>query len=106
MTKPRGRSHTTLTETASLVVQALEKLPNIKMIAPGEIKTTARRKSGARHLTIVSTTAGVELIITGQSVQKVAIHTTESVETLLNYLQQHKSLRAFTISTRSRKPGV
>jgi hypothetical protein len=105
MPKPRGRRHTTLTETADLVVRELEKLPDITMIAPGEIRTAARGRS-ARHLTIVATRAGYELIITGQSVQKVAVHATIPLTVLVDALQTSKALRGFTIATRERKPGV
>ena len=105
MPKPRGRRHTTLTETAALVVRTLTKLPDITMIAPGEIRTAARTRS-ARHLTVVVTCAGYELIITGQSVQKVAVHTTLPLATFIDALRQEKVLRDFTIATRERKPGV
>ena len=104
MPKPRGREHTTLTETAQLVVRVVERIPGIKMIAPGEIKTTKRRKAGSRHITIVTTTAGCELLITGQSMQKVAVHTND-VATLTSTLRQAKTLRDFTIKERSRLPN-
>ncbi len=74
MTKPRGKEHTTLTETADTVVRELEKISGIKMIAPGEIRTN-RRGAGGRFLTITYTKAGFELLISGQSSQKVAVHT-------------------------------
>ncbi len=106
MPKPRGREHTTLTETASLVVRVLERLPGVKMIAPGEIRTTQRRKGGKRHLTLVYTTAGFELIITGQSVQKVAVHTTGDVSAVGHALLAHKELREFDTNVRERKPGM
>lgn len=105
MSKPRGRSHTTLTETAELVVKTLYKLPGIKMIAPGQISTTSKRGSGARHVTSVYTTAGLELIISGQSVQKVAVHT-ENPRQVCRALETAKSLRDFSFSHRDRKPGV
>lgn len=105
MPKPRGRDHTTLTETAALVIRALTKLPDIKMIAPGEIKTAGRRTRGGRHVTGVITTAGLELIITGQSVQKVAVHT-DTPELVFALLSSDKLLKHFTFSTRERKPGV
>lgn len=101
MPKPRGREHTTLTETAAQVVRELRKLPSIKMIAPGEIKTTSRRTAGKRHLTAVVTTAGMELIITGQSVQKVAVHT-DTPKAIYNALKNTKSLRDFVFSIRER----
>ncbi len=106
MPKPRGREHTTLTETATEVVRVLERIPGVKMIAPGEIKTTQRRTAGKRFVTAVFTTAGFELIITGQSVQKVAVHTTGNANDIFNELKLHKRLTAFTFSVRERKPGV
>lgn len=105
MPKPRGREHSTLTETAKLVVRELHKLPDIKMIAPGEIKTTKRSTSGKRFVTFVRTPAGLELIITGQSVQKVAVHT-DTPEILVRELEKAKSLRDFAFSIRERKPGI
>lgn len=104
MSKPRGREHTSLTETAMVVVRVLTGLPSIKMIAPGEIKTGSKR-GGKRFVTAVETTAGLELIITGQSVQKVAIHT-KSPATVYRSLQNAKPLRDFAFSYRERKPGI
>lgn len=104
MPKPRGREHTTLTETAAQVVKELYKIPGIKMIAPGEISTGSRR-GGKRFVTLVATTSGCELIITGQSVQKVAVHT-DNVYAILPALKQAKALQAFSFKERSRKPGV
>tara|TARA_B100000508_G_scaffold136627_1_gene129868 strand:- start:105 stop:329 length:225 start_codon:yes stop_codon:yes gene_type:complete len=74
------------------------------MIAPGEIKTGSRR-GGKRFVTAVETTAGLELIITGQSVQKVAVHTKEPTA-VYETLKNTKSLRDFVFSYRERKPGV
>jgi len=99
MPKPRGKEHTTLTETALQVVRELQKLPNIKMIAPGEIKTTRRNKSGKRHLTATENNAGLQIIITGQSVQKVAVHT-ETPRVIYTQLEKAKSLRDFAFSYR------
>lgn len=104
MPKPRGREHTSLTETAKLVVRELEKLPGIKMIAPGEIRTGARRRGGARHCTANFTNAGMELLISGQSVQKVSVHT-DTPELLFEILQNAKTLRDFDFKSRERKPG-
>lgn len=104
MPKPRGREHSTLTETATIVVRELRKLPGIKMIAPGEIRTTRRSSSGKRFVTIVYTNAGCELIISGQSAQKVAVHI-EDPHTVLPHLKNAKALRAFAFSERLRKPG-
>lgn len=100
MPKARGREHTTLTETAKRVVRELHACPGIKMIAPGEINTTSRRKSGKRHLTITKHTAGLQLIITGQSAQKVAVHT-EDPEPIIIALKGAKSLREFIITVRN-----
>lgn len=104
MTKSRGRAHSTLTETATLVVKELKKIPGVKMIAPGEIRTTRRSRNGNRFITIVHTTPGCELIISGQSAQKVAVHMDNS-DDLLQHLQNAKALRGFTFSERFRKPG-
>ncbi len=106
MPKPRGQSHTTLTETAALVVRVLKRVPGVKMIAPGEIRTTNRRKIGNRHITAVFTTAGFELIITGQSVQKVAVHTERDPAAVFAELQNVKSLGSMTFKQRERKPGT
>lgn len=105
MPKPRGREHTTLTETATKVVRVLSKLPHIKMIAPGEIRTTKRSTAGKRFITAILTPAGLELIITGQSVQKVSVHTA-APEDIIEALKTAKSLRDFAVSVRTRKPGV
>lgn len=105
MPRPRGSEHTTLTETAVSVVRELRKIPSIKMIAPGIIKTTGRRQGGGRFITAVYTTAGLELIITGQSVQKVAVHT-DQPEHVVKHLKTAKSLRDFAVNERDRKPGV
>jgi len=104
MPKPRGREHTTLTETASQVVKELYKIPGIKMIAPGEIKTASKR-GGKRFVTLVKTTSGCELIITGQSVQKVSVHT-DNVDAIIPALKRTKTLQEFSFKQRSRKPGV
>jgi hypothetical protein len=103
MSKPRGKEHTTLTETASLAVKELYKIPGVKMIAPGEISTTSRSKSGKRFITIVYTNAGCELIITGQSAQKVAVHT-DKPKLIFDSLRKAKSLRDFAFKERERKP--
>ena len=103
MPSPRGNSHTTLTDTAESVVKVLRKIEGIKMIAPGIIDA---RRSGNRHITAVYTTAGMELIISGQGVQKVAIHTTRDPKEIFKELASHKSLNHFTFHQRERKPGV
>lgn len=105
MTKPRGKEHTTLTETADTVVRELEKISGIKMIAPGEIRTN-RRGAGGRFLTITYTKAGFELLISGQSSQKVAVHTKTSSKKIILELKTCKKLREFEFKERERKPGV
>jgi hypothetical protein len=105
MPKPRGREHTTLTETATLVVKVLDSVGDIKMIAPGEIRTNRRTRGGKRHLTIVKTRAGVELLVTGQSVQRIAVHTSDPAH-LIAALKTAKPLRDFTVKVRERKPGI
>jgi uncharacterized protein (DUF362 family) len=104
MPKPRGREHSTLTETAAAVVKEVKKIGGVKMIAPGEISTTSRNKSGKRFVTIVYTSAGCELIITGQGAQKVAIHT-DAPKRILPILKLAKTLRDFSFKERERKPG-
>lgn len=102
--KPRGITHTTLTETATKVVRVLQTLPGIKMIAPGIIDA---KRSGKRFVTVVYTTAGFELIISGTGVQKIAVHTTtKDTAALIENLKSTKSLRAFTWKERQRKPGI
>lgn len=104
MSKPRGREHTTLTETAAVVVKELKKIPGIKMIAPGEISTARSSRSGKRYITVVYTTAGCQLIISGQSVQNVAVHTSNP-QSIYTELQKTKTLREFIFKERSRLPG-
>lgn len=106
MTHIRGGTHTTLTETAKLVVQILEKIPGVTMISPGII-SNARSKSGIRYVTVVFTTAGLELLISGQGVQKVAVHCDNSESSrIFKTLSTHKKLSFMTFKTRDRKPGV
>jgi hypothetical protein len=105
MARKRGSAHTTLTETATAVVRVLEKMPGIKMIAPGIIDA---RRSGPRHITVIHTSAGFELLISGQGVQKVAVHLvdTTSAKTYITALKESKSLRSYHVATRVRKPGI
>jgi hypothetical protein len=105
MSKPRGREHSTLTETADMVVRELEKIPGIKMIAPGEIRTNKRTASG-RFVTCNYTAAGFELLISGQSSQKVAVHTTSNPRIIITQLKSSKKLREFTFKERERKPEI
>lgn len=106
MPRPRGSEHTSLTETATLVVRELAKLPGIKMIAPGEIRSNARARNGKRFVTASITTAGFELLISGQSVQKVSVHTDSDPQDLFVQLTEQKKLKDITFTMRERKPGV
>lgn len=105
MARKRGSSHTTLTETADIVVRELEKISGIKMIAPGIIDA---RRSGPRHVTAVYTSGGCELIISGQGVQKVALHLTEPANApkIIESLQKNKALKLFAWNERSKLPGI
>lgn len=105
MTRPRGKEHTALTETAELVVHELSKIPGIKMIAPGEIRTN-RKGSRGRFVTCTFTTAGFELLISGQSSQRVAVHADKHAEAIYEQLKTSKRLREFIFKKRVRKPGV
>ena len=104
MAKNRGTAHTTLTETAELVKKILLTLPGIKMIAPGKI---APARAASQRITITITRAGVELLISGQGIQKVAVHTNSSQTTnqIIELLIHSKQLKHFIITTRQRKPG-
>ena len=106
MANLRGGTHTTLTETAETVVQVLEKIPGVTLVSPGII--TKRSSRGTkRHITGVFTNAGMELIISGQGVQKVAAHCNPEIAPhIFNSLALHKKLSQFTFKTRERKPGV
>ena len=75
------------------------------MIAPGEIRSNARGATG-RFITVVYTTAGFELIISGQSTQKVAVHTTATAAPIITELQACKKLRGFVFKERERKPEI
>lgn len=99
MTKPRGSSHTTLTETAEIVVKELKKYPQIKMIAPGIIDA---KRSGKRFITVIHTRAGFQLIISGTGVQKIAVHLKEIADlpSLIKNLKNTKSLSSFSWNER------
>jgi hypothetical protein len=102
----RGGTHTTLTETAELVAGILERVPGVTKISPGII-SKSRAKGGSRYITATFTTAGLELLISGQGVQKVAVHCDVAVASeIYTALTTHKSLSLFTFKTRDRKPGI
>jgi len=107
MPKPRGTEHTTLTETAQEVVSVLKLLRGVKMIAPGIIKTNSRKGAGSRFVTIVYTSAGFEMIVSGQGAQKVAVHAEEgNVKGIIESLKESKKLRNFEFKERERRPGI
>jgi len=101
MPRPRGSEHTTLTETATLVVKVLARQSGIKMIAPGIIDA---KRSGKRHITAVYTRAGFELIISGTGVQKVAVHLADPTlgPDLIATLKKHKTFAPFAWGERSK----
>lgn len=102
----RGGTHTTLTETAALVVSVLETSPHVKRISPGIINQSSRR-TGARRVTATFTNAGLELSITGQGSQKVAVHAApENAASIFTFLTTHKRLGDFSFTSRDRKPGI
>lgn len=105
MTRKRGSSHTTLTETADIVVRELERAGGIKMIAPGIIDA---RRSGPRFITVVYTSGGFELIISGTGVQKVAVHLNGPAQAriLIKELKKNKKLRLFDWNEREKMPGI
>ena len=107
MVRPRGTTHTTLTETASEVVSILKSLQGIKMIAPGIITQNKGGNAGKRFVTISITQAGFELLITGQGIQKVSIHAEKNaVVEILEGLKSSKKLKNFSFKQRDRKPGI
>ena len=106
MKTKRGGTHTTLTETAEVVVRVLEGIAGVAMISPGIINQNGGR-SGKSYVTAVFTNAGLELIITGQGVQKVAVHCDpKEAGEILKTLQAHKRLAALAFKNRDRKPGI
>lgn len=102
----RGGTHTTLTETAETVVAVLETIPGVTLVSPGKI-TKSKGRSGLRYVTAVFTTAGMELLITGQGVQKVAVHCNADIAPhIFVALTMHKKLAGINFKTRERKPGM
>jgi hypothetical protein len=105
MAKPRGREHSSLTETAEVVVYELKKIRGIKMIAPGEIRSN-KKSASTRYVTASYTIAGFELLISGQSIQKVSVHTDGDPHAIFAALKSSKKLYGFVFKERERKPGV
>lgn len=105
MPKPRGREHSSLTETAEAVVYELKRIPGIKMIAPGEIRSN-KKSASQRYVTASYTPGGFELLISGQSIQKVAVHTELDAKEIFSKLKTMKRLSHITFKERERKPGI
>jgi len=105
MPKPRGREHSSLTETAAAVVYELKGISGIKMIAPGEIRSN-KKSASTRYVTANYTTGGFELLISGQSIQKVAVHTDRNAAEVFKELKASKKLAGYIFKERDRKPGV
>ncbi len=105
MPKPRGREHSSLTETAAFVVHELKGIPGIKMIAPGEIRSN-KKSSSTRYVTANYTNGGFELLISGQSIQKVAVHTDRNPREIFALLKTNKKLKDYVFKERERKPGI
>jgi hypothetical protein len=106
MSNLRGGTHSTLTETATTVVNVLTGIPGVKKISPGIITQNSKR-SGLRSVSAVITNAGFELIISGQGNQKVAVHCSPlDTYTIIATLQAHKRLSGFIFRRRERKPGI
>ncbi len=105
MPKPRGREHSSLTETAQAVVYELKSIPGIKMIAPGEIRSN-KKSASTRYVTASYTSGGFELLVSGQSIQKIAVHTERDAKDIFNTLKLSKKLQGFIFKERERKPGI
>lgn len=75
------------------------------MIAPGVIKPNKTSAAG-KFVTASFTTAGFELLISGQSSQKVAVHTSADAHAVFASLKDSKKLQGFIFKERVRKPGV
>jgi hypothetical protein len=75
------------------------------MIAPGEI---ASKRSNSRRCTISYTAAGLDISVSGQGTQKIAVHTESetAAKQVATLLRTDKRLRHFSFSERERKPGI
>ena len=106
MKRIRGGTHTTLTETAETVVEILETIPGVTLVSPGQI-SQSKARTGKRYITAVFTNAGMELLITGQGIQKVAVHCNSDIAPhIFSVLSTHKKLVGMEFKTREKKPGV
>jgi hypothetical protein len=105
MSKPRGREHSSLTETATAVVYELKKIPGIKMIAPGEIRSN-KKSASQRYVTASYTPGGLELLISGQRNKMVGVLTARDPKEIFHTLRQSKKLQGYIFKERERKPGI
>ncbi len=75
------------------------------MIAPGEIATS---RSASRRITIAYTSSGLQLTISGQGIQRVAVHNINQAASsrVAAAITNAKPLRDFIIAEREVRPGV
>ena len=99
MSQKRGRAHTTLTPTAKKLVRIIEKIDGVKMIAPGEISSS---RSRSQRITFTKTAAGLKITISGNGIQKLAIHTENDSarKEIAMSVQQSKEFTDFIIKER------
>lgn len=83
----------------------LKNIKGIKMIAPGEIRSN-KKSASTRYVTATYTSGGFELLISGQSIQKVAVHTDSDPKIIFTILKASKKLQGFIFKERERKPGI
>lgn len=94
--KKKSGNHSTLTDAGMSVVSVLQRMDDVKSISPGEIKKTA--SGGKRFITCVRTNMGLEILVSGDNVQKLNVHT-ENPDQLFESMGTHKKLnRNFTIN--------
>jgi hypothetical protein len=86
-------------------VYELKKISGIKMIAPGEIRSN-KKSASTRYVTASYTKGGFELLISGQSIQKVAVHTDRDPREIFATLKLSKKLQGHIFKERERKPGI
>ena len=75
------------------------------MIAPGEIRSN-KKSASVRYVTAAYTNGGFELLISGQSIQKVAVHTEGNPREIFSVLKASKKLQGYIFKERERKPGI
>lgn len=103
--KKRGGTHTTLIGAAQLVVREIDRLPEylVKRVSPGVISDPSR--SGSRHLTFIYTNVGIEMLISGDGVQTVSVHT-DHPQQVTTALREARRLKNFAFHERERRPGA